>query len=97
MVFALYEMKVVLAEVLRGVTSPRSRPRHPVRILRRRVALAPSAGSPVVVDAVAADGAASPRRRVPNLGGLTAAVAGRPAPSLAPVEKCLRDDQKVAL
>ena len=69
MVFALYEMKVVLAEVLRGChVTPLAAPGHPGAYLAtwRVVALAPSAGLPVVVDAVAADGAASPRRRVPN-------------------------------
>jgi cytochrome P450 len=53
MAFALYEMKVVLAEVLRRVTL-RAAPGHQVRVVRRSITLAPSAGMPVVVDAVAA-------------------------------------------
>jgi len=53
MAFALYEMKVVLAEVLRRVTL-RAAPGHRVRVVRRSITLAPSAGMPVVVDAVAA-------------------------------------------
>ena len=53
MAFALYEMKVVLAEVLRRVTL-RAAPGHQVRVVRRSITLAPSEGMPVVVDAVAA-------------------------------------------
>jgi cytochrome P450 len=51
--FALYEMKVVLAEILRRVAL-RAAPGNRVRVVRRGLALAPSAGMPVVVDAVVA-------------------------------------------
>jgi len=49
--FALYEMKVVLAEILRRVAL-RAAPGHRVRVVRQGIALAPSGGMPVVVDAV---------------------------------------------
>ena len=51
--FALYEMKVVLAEVLRRVAL-RAAPGNRVRVVRQGLALAPSGGVPVVVDAVVA-------------------------------------------
>jgi cytochrome P450 len=53
MAFALYEMKVVLAEVLARVDL-RSAPGYRMRIVRRSITMAPSKGMPVVVAARAA-------------------------------------------
>ena len=53
MAFALYEMKIVLATVLSRVVL-RAAPGSSVRVVRRAITLAPSAGMPVVVDAMAA-------------------------------------------
>jgi unspecific monooxygenase len=53
MAFALYEIKIVLAEVLTRVElqpAPGSR----VRLVRRSITFAPSSGMPVVVTARAA-------------------------------------------
>ncbi len=47
--FAMYEMKIVLAEVLTRVTL-RAAPGYQVRVVRRSVTLAPSEGMPVVVE-----------------------------------------------
>lgn len=51
--FALYEMKIVLAEVLTRVAL-RAAPGYQVRVVRRSVTLAPSEGMPVVVERRAA-------------------------------------------
>jgi cytochrome P450 len=51
--FALYEMKLVLAEVLRRVAL-RAAPGYRVWVVRRSITLAPSAGMPVVAGALAA-------------------------------------------
>lgn len=51
--FASYEMKIVLAQVLRRVTL-RAAPGHDVRVVRRSITLAPSGGVPIVVEAKAA-------------------------------------------
>jgi cytochrome P450 len=51
--FALYEMKVVLAETLRRI-SLRAAPGYQVRAVLRGVTLAPSAGMPVVAESLAA-------------------------------------------
>lgn len=51
--FALYEMKIVLAQVLSRVVL-RAAPGHTVRMVRRGITFAPSAGVPVVLDALAA-------------------------------------------
>jgi cytochrome P450 len=51
--FALYEMKIVLAEVLTRVAL-RAAPGYRVRVVRRSVTLAPSEGMPVVVERTAA-------------------------------------------
>ena len=53
MAFALYEMKVVLAEVLSRVRL-RATPGVTVRVVARSITLAPSGGMPVVMDARAA-------------------------------------------
>jgi cytochrome P450 len=53
MAFALYEMKIVLAEVLSRVVL-HAAPDHRVRVVRRSITLAPSDGMPVVVAAQAA-------------------------------------------
>jgi cytochrome P450 len=53
MAFALVEMKIVLAEVLRRVEL-RAAPGYQVRVVRRSVTLAPSEGMPVVVERRAA-------------------------------------------
>jgi cytochrome P450 family 110 len=51
--FALYEMKIVLAQVLsRGAL--RAAPGHSVHVVRRGVTFAPSEGMPVVLESVAA-------------------------------------------
>ncbi len=50
MAFALYEMKIVLAQVLRRVRL-RAAPGSRVRIERRGITLAPSGGVPVILDA----------------------------------------------
>jgi cytochrome P450 len=50
MAFAIYEMKIVLAELLQRV-SFRAAPGYAVRPVRRSITLAPSRGVPVVVDA----------------------------------------------
>ena len=47
--FALYEMKIVLAEVLTRVELSAA-PGYEVRVVRRSVTLAPSEGMPVVVE-----------------------------------------------
>lgn len=47
---ALYEMKIVLAQVLSRVTL-RAAPGYQVRTVLRSITLAPSGGMPVVVDA----------------------------------------------
>jgi len=51
--FATYEMKIVLAQVLSRVTL-RPAPGHEVRVVRRGVTFAPSAGMPVVLERLAA-------------------------------------------
>jgi cytochrome P450 len=51
--FAMYEMKVVLAEVLSRVVL-RPAPGQSVRVVRRGVTFAPSAGMPVVLERLAA-------------------------------------------
>jgi cytochrome P450 len=51
--FASYEMKIVLAQILRRVAL-RAAPGHSVRVVRRSITLAPSGGVPVVVDSRAA-------------------------------------------
>ncbi|HEY8518417.1 MAG TPA: cytochrome P450 [Candidatus Binatia bacterium] len=51
--FALYEMRIVLAEVLTRVVL-RAAPGYQVRVVRRSVTLAPSEGMPVVVERRAA-------------------------------------------
>jgi len=51
--FAIYEMKLVLAQVLSRVVL-RPAPGHTVRVVRRGITFAPSAGMPVVLDARAA-------------------------------------------
>ncbi|MEW6270724.1 MAG: cytochrome P450, partial [Thermodesulfobacteriota bacterium] len=51
--FALYEMKIVLAEVMTRVVL-RAAPGYQVRVVRRSVTLAPSEGMPVVVERRAA-------------------------------------------
>ncbi len=48
--FASYEMKIVLAQVLRRVTL-RAAPGHTVRVVRRSITFAPSGGMPVIVEA----------------------------------------------
>ena len=53
MAFALYEMKIVVAEVLRRVVL-RAAPGTQVRVVRRGITFAPSAGMPVVVERRAA-------------------------------------------
>src|SRR2546422_1792028 len=53
MAFALYEMKVVLAEVLRRVDLVRA-PGYRMRTVRRAITFAPSEGMPVVVEKRAA-------------------------------------------
>src|SRR6266446_1519364 len=53
MAFALYEMKVVLAEVLRRVDLVRA-PGYRRRMVRRAITFAPSEGMPVVVEKRAA-------------------------------------------
>jgi len=47
--FATYEMKIVLAQILRRVTL-RAAPGHTVRVVRRSITFAPSEGMPVVVE-----------------------------------------------
>ncbi|HXG22218.1 MAG TPA: cytochrome P450 [Methylomirabilota bacterium] len=51
--FAVYEMKIVLAQVLSRVVL-RPAPGHTVRVVRRGVTFAPSAGMPVVLERLAA-------------------------------------------
>jgi len=51
--FAIYEMKIVLAQVLSRVAL-RPAPGHTVRVVRRGITFAPSAGMPVVLDPHAA-------------------------------------------
>lgn len=51
--FALYEMKIVLAQVLSRVTL-RAAPGHNVRLVRRGITFAPSEGMPVVCEKLAA-------------------------------------------
>lgn len=51
--FATYEMKIALAQVLSRVTL-RPAPGHAVRVVRRGVTFAPSAGMPVVLERLAA-------------------------------------------
>jgi cytochrome P450 len=51
--FAIYEMKIVLAQVLSRV-GLRPAPGHTVRVMRRGITFAPSAGMPVILDAPAA-------------------------------------------
>jgi cytochrome P450 len=51
--FALYEMKIVLAQVL-SRANLRAAPGRRVRLVRRGITFAPSAGMPVVCDALAA-------------------------------------------
>ena len=51
--FAMYEMKIVLAEVLSRVTL-HAAPGHKVKLVRRGITFAPSAGMPVVCDKLAA-------------------------------------------
>ncbi len=51
--FALYEMKIVLAQVL-SRASLRAAPGRRVRLIRRGITFAPSEGMPVVCDALAA-------------------------------------------
>lgn len=51
--FALYEMKIVLAEILRRVVL-RAAPGYRIRVVRRAITLAPSEGMPVVVERRAA-------------------------------------------
>jgi cytochrome P450 len=53
MAFALYEMKIVLAQVLSRFTL-RLAPGYRAKVVRRSITLAPSAGMPVVVEARAA-------------------------------------------
>ena len=55
--FALYEMKIVLAQVL-SRASLRAAPGRRVRLVRRGITFAPSRGMPVVCDALAARGEA---------------------------------------
>ena len=55
--FALYEMKIVLAQVL-SRASLRAAPGRRVRLVRRGITFAPSRGMPVVCDALAARGGA---------------------------------------
>ncbi|MFQ5458021.1 MAG: cytochrome P450 [Myxococcota bacterium] len=47
--FATYEMKIVLAELLRR-TQLRAAPGHTVRVVRRSITLAPSGGVPVILE-----------------------------------------------
>jgi len=51
--FAIYEMKVVLAQVLSRVVL-RPAPGHTVRVVRRGITFAPSAGMPVILESHAA-------------------------------------------
>ncbi|HEV8715345.1 MAG TPA: cytochrome P450 [Candidatus Binatia bacterium] len=51
--FAIYEMKIVLAQVLSRVAL-RPAPGHTVRVVRRGITFAPSAGMPVVLESRAA-------------------------------------------
>jgi cytochrome P450 len=51
--FAIYEMKIVLAQVLSRVAL-RPAPGRTVRVVRRGITFAPSAGMPVILDAPAA-------------------------------------------
>jgi cytochrome P450 len=51
--FAIYEMKIVLAQVLSRVAL-RPAPGQTVRVVRRGVTFAPSAGMPVVLERLAA-------------------------------------------
>jgi cytochrome P450 len=51
--FAIYEMKIVLAQVLSRVVL-RPAPGHTVRVVRRGITFAPSAGMPVVLESRAA-------------------------------------------
>jgi cytochrome P450 len=53
MAFALYEMKIVLAQVLMRATLGAA-PGHTVRVVRRSITLAPSGGMPVVMHEMAA-------------------------------------------
>ena len=53
MAFALYEMKIVVAEVLTRAVL-RAAPGYRVRVVRRGITFAPSEGMPVVVGAIAA-------------------------------------------
>jgi len=53
MAFALYEMKIVVAEVLSRVQL-HAAPGYRVRVVRRGITFTPSEGMPVVVDAIAA-------------------------------------------
>jgi cytochrome P450 len=53
MAFALYEMKIVVAEVLTRAVL-RGAPGYRVRVVRRGITFAPSDGMPVVVEAIAA-------------------------------------------
>jgi len=48
--FALYEMKIVLAEILLR-TQLRAAPGHTIRVVRRAITFAPSEGMPVILDA----------------------------------------------
>jgi cytochrome P450 len=48
--FAMYEMKIVLAQALSRV-SLRSAPGHTVRVVRRSITFAPSGGMPVIREA----------------------------------------------
>jgi cytochrome P450 len=50
--FAIYEMKIVLAQVLSRVVL-RAAPGHTIRVIRRGVTFAPSAGMPVVLESLA--------------------------------------------
>jgi cytochrome P450 len=47
--FAIYEMKIVLAQVLSRVVL-RPAPGHTVRVVRRGITFAPSAGLPVILE-----------------------------------------------
>jgi cytochrome P450 len=51
--FAMYEMKIVLAQVLSRVTL-RAAPGRAIRVVRRGVTFAPSEGMPVVLESLAA-------------------------------------------
>src|SRR5262249_48127512 len=53
MAFALYEMKIVLAQVLLRAALGAA-PGHTVRVVRRSITLAPSGGMPVVIHEMAA-------------------------------------------